>query len=145
MAFEVNTEYDRIFVEAQTNYVTTDPFGNTFTIWQGQQFKWYGREKVTTGCGSCGTKKELYSYLIDAYAHCCEGEYLWPAESGKGKGIYVTSDVFIETENLKYPPIINDFITEQGGTDVDLFTPPWKRKVPREGGLWYKDPWNPNA
>ncbi len=86
----------------------------------------------------------MYSYLIDAYASCCEGEYLWPKDVG-GHGIWVPGDLFIETDNIKLPPIINDFGTEFGGTDTDLFTPPWLRKVPREGGLWYEDPWNPNA
>jgi len=135
----LNTEYNTVFVEAQQNYVTTDPDGHKFIIWQGMQFKFHLWDIVPGQCSSCGSKKRT-AYLIDAFAHCCEGEYLWP--SGKtGKAIYVYSDVFIETQNLKLPPITLDFADEKSGKRTDLFTPPWERAIPREGGVWFTDPW----
>lgn len=135
----VNNKYNTLFVEAQQNFVTQDPYGNKFIIWQGQQFKFKLWDIVPDTCGQCGNKTR-YSYIIDAYAHCCEGEYLWP-DGKSGRGIYVYSDVFVETESLKLPPILSDISDELSGKHTDLFTPPWLRKVPREGGVWFTDPW----
>ena len=140
MAFKINDDYLNEYVEAQTNLVTTDPYGNKFTIWQGQQFKYTGSEVVLQGC--CGAQKKVTTYYINAYAHCCEGEYLWP-DGDSGKTIQVYSDVFQETINLKLPPIITDYADEMSGKNTDMFTPPWQRSVPREGGVWYVDPWDP--
>ena len=136
---QINTKYSTVFVEAQQTYVTQDPDGNKFTIFQGQQFKFKMWDIVPASCGQCGNKKRN-SYIIDAYAHCCDGEYLWPV-GGSGRGIYVYSDVFIETDNLKLPPITTSYEDERSGKLTDLFTPPWERKIPREGGLWVTDPW----
>jgi hypothetical protein len=142
MAFIVNKNYDYLYLEAQRNLVVTDPYGEIFNIWQGMQFRWIGVEENKTTCGSCGGKTTIERiYTINAWAICKEGEYIWPAGSSY-KTVNVEGKYFIETDTLKYPPIINDFARESSGTDTDLFTHPKNRSVPREGGLWYDDPWH---
>jgi len=138
MALIQNDKYNTLFVEAQKDYVTKDPFGNSFTIYQGMQFKFsfYGTQVV----GCCGKMKVQKNYLINAFAHCPEGEYLWPI-SNTHKVIIVTDEIFVETDTLKYPPVTASYFDETSGKDTDLFTPPWKRAIPREGNVWYIDPW----
>lgn len=136
-----NLLYNDLFVEAQKNYVTVDPRGNRYIIYQGMQFKFDSFEDIEVGCGCDGKPKEvLRHYNIDALATCKEGEYLWSLNNHKLM-IVVTSKHFIETDSLKYPPVKSAYEDETSGKDVDLFTPPWKRSIPREGGLWYTDPW----
>lgn len=136
-----NDRYETLFVEAQQDLSVTDPFGNRMMIWQGMQFKFSHYGLIEIGCGCNGqSKKTVTQYIINAYATCCEGQYLF--NNSPGLGIIVNSLQFIETENVKYPPIITSMHDELAGTDVDLFTPPWQRKIPREGGVWYTDPWH---
>lgn len=140
-----NINYNYMFVEAQRNVVTVDPKGKRYIIYQGMQFKFDAYESVEVGCGCDGTaKKIVIYYYINALATCAEGEYLWASPKGTSLQITVTSENFIETESLKTPPIINDIGDEISGKDVDVHTPPWKRSIPREGGLWYTDPWHTN-
>lgn len=137
-----NPDYDRVFIEAQRNYVATDPYGERFNIWQGMQFKFIGYVEKSLGCGSCGTKKKEKMYIIDAWASCPPGEYIWQTSDGKsGLTIEVPERFFIETDSYKYPPIINEFARESSGTDTEMFKRPKDRKIPRDGGLWYDDPW----
>lgn len=141
MAVKDNTKYNIVFVEAQQTHQTVDPYGNPMWIYQGQQFKFRFWDLVETPlCGTCGTNKPRYAYYIDAYAHCPEGEFLWPV-GNTGKTIAVLSDFFIETENLKFPPIVNHAQDELSGSQTQQFLPPELRKIPREGGFWYEDPW----
>lgn len=136
-----NLKYNDVYVEAQKNYVTIDPRGNRYIIYQGMQFKFDSYEDIEVGCGCGGVPKELLRhYNINALATCGEEEYLWSL-NGNNLMIVVTSKHFIETDSLKYPPVTRAFEDERSGKDVDLFTPPWKRSIPREGGLWYTDPW----
>ena len=144
MSFEVNEQYNDYYAEAQQNYVTQDPYGNKFIIWQGQQFKFIGTEKESSSCRTCGGKPKVVTYfLINAYAVCPEGEFIWP-DGSTGLTIRVPDTVFIETDNLKYPPIVNDIATELGGTDAEVFKHPVNRAIPRKEGSWYVDPWYTN-
>jgi hypothetical protein len=135
-----NLKYNDVYVEAQKNYVTLDPSGNRYIIYQGMQFKFDSYEDIEVGCGCGGVPKEVIRHFnINALATCNEGEYLWSTTGNLM--IVVTSKHFIETDSLKYPPVKSAYEDETSGKDVDLFTPPWKRSIPREGGLWYTDPW----
>jgi hypothetical protein len=141
MAYIINEDYNYLYLEAQKNLVVEDPYGEPFNIWSGMQFRWIGVDENISECGTCGGKVTIEKvYTINAWAVCKEGEYLWP-DGNSYKTIQVDGKFFIETDNLKYPPIINDFGTEISGVDVDRFTHPSYRTVPREGGLWYDDPW----
>jgi hypothetical protein len=137
-----NLRYNDVFVEAQRTLVTTDPRGKRYIIYQGMQFKFDSYEDVEVGCGCDGKPKEnVRYYYIDALATCPEGEYLWTSPKGTRLQVAVTSHNFVETESLKYPPVVDTYENETSGKDTDLFTPPWKRSIPREGGVWYTDPW----
>lgn len=142
MALYKNLRYNDVFAEAQKTYVTVDPKGNRYIIYQGMQFKFSSYEDIDVGCGCNGKPKETVRYFyIDSLATCPEGEYLWPTSNGGYSQLTVTSKNFIETETLKYPAVTTTYENETSGKDTDLFTPPWKRSVPREGGVWYTDPW----
>ena len=141
MAFEINRQYHDVFAELQKTYVTLDPFGEKITFWQGQQFKFLGTETIG-GCTSCGTTL-LKVYVVDAYAHCEPDDFIWQ-QNNTGLSIQLPEELIVETRNLKLPPIKNDYVDETSGKDTDLFTPPHLRKIPREGGLWYDDPWHSN-
>lgn len=144
MEYIPNEEYNDVFLEAQTNYVTEDPYGERFNIWQGMQFRFVGLKETESVCRGCGGKVSIVrTFIIDSFAVCPEGEYLWP-NGETGLTIEVPGNTFIETRTLKYPPIVNDFPTELSGKDTDLFTHPKDRTIPREGGLWYVDPWLSN-
>lgn len=136
MEYIENDMYMDVLLEAQTNSVLEDPNGEKFYIWQGQQFKWPAKEIVVEGCGGCGTSKKKTYYYIDSYAVCQEDETLWG-----GQSLRVDGNTFIETTSKKYPPVKNDFADESSGKNTDLFTHPYYRSIPREGGLWYTDPW----
>ena len=137
-----NLKYNDVYVEAQKNYVTVDPYGKRYVIYQGMQFKFDSYEDIEVGCGCGGVPKEVLRHFnINALATCKEGEYLWPTPKGNNLMLVVTTKYFIETDSLKYPPVKSAYEDETSGKDVDLFTPPWKRSIPREGGLWYTDPW----
>jgi len=138
---QVNPRYNNTYVECQQTHKTVDPYGNPMWLYQGQQFKYHYFDIVEAPlCNTCGTSKKRYVYFIDAYAHCKEGEYIWP-ENNTGKTIAVFSDYFIETDSLKYPPIINHIQDELSGAHTEQFLPPEARSVPRKGGLWVEDPW----
>jgi len=138
MALIQNDKYNTLFVEAQKDFVTKDPFNNSFAIYQGMQFKYSFSQLMTVGC--CGKMRQVTQYLINSFAHCNEGEYLW-SKNNLPAFIIVDSDIFVETDNLKLPPVTASYFDETSGKDTDLFTPPWKRAIPREGNVWYIDPW----
>jgi len=96
-----NLKYNDLYVEAQKNYVTVDPFGKRYIIYQGMQFKFDSYEDVEVGCGCGGVPKEvLRNYNINAFATCKEGEYLWPTVKGSFLMLVVTSKNFVETDSL---------------------------------------------
>ena len=137
-----NLKYNDVFVEAQKNIVTVDPKGKRYIIYQGMQYKFDSYEDILVGCGCDGKPQKLVRYYyINALATCPEGEYLWTGNNGGNMMLTVTSDNFIETESLKYPAVTSAYEDETSGKDTDLFNPPWKRNIPRSGGLWYTDPW----
>lgn len=138
-----NLRYNDLYVEAQKNVVTKDPNGKRYIIYQGMQFKFDSYQDIDVGCGCDGKPKETVRYYyINALATCVEGEYLWPKGVGGFKMLAVTSKDFVETDSLKYPPVVSAYEDETSGKDTDLFTPPWQRSIPREGGPWYTDPWD---
>jgi hypothetical protein len=137
-----NLKYNDLYVEAQKNHVTVDPFGKRYIIYQGMQFKFDSYQDIEVGCGCGGVPKELLrNYNINALATCQEGQYLWQTPKGLNLMLVVSSKYFIETDSLKYPAVVNAYEDETSGKDTDLFTPPWKRSIPRTGGVWYTDPW----
>lgn len=135
-----NSLYHHRYVTSSVDQWLTDPFGEKFMVYQGQQFKYRAYQLVEDGCSSC-SKKTRWVYLIDSYAHCEEGTYLWP-EGNTGKAIYVSSDLFEESENLIWPPVTEDFPTSVSGVHTEQFVPPHLREIPRKGGTWYIDPWH---
>jgi hypothetical protein len=137
-----NLKYNDLFLEAQKTVVTKDPYGKRYVIYQGMQFRFDSYEDLLVGCGCDGKPKTPLRYFyINALATCVEGTYLWPTRSGSGMQLAVTEENFIETESLKYPPVKGLFVDELSGKDTNLFTEPWKREIPRDGVLWYTDPW----
>jgi hypothetical protein len=140
MALIQNLNYNNFFVEAQRNYVTKDPYGNEFIIYTGMQFKFPYYEDVEEGCSCNGTKKSVRYYIVNAFATCGKDVFLWDSR-GFVETIKIDGTYFVETDSIKFPPIVQAYEDETSGKDIDRFTPPWMRSIPREGGLWYTDPW----